>query len=309
MFVGMLTANGYANWDDFLSYAGKPERQRIDGWLYGTGPLCRLYRARDGWICLSLPEDEQAGERWSALCSAAGRPELAADERFRDAAARAAHRDELSGALEAVFATRDADTWEQSLIAAGVGCVRADSYASAGGFFLRDEQMHANGFAPVAAHALLGEYQRWGPLVTFSETPGRYGPGVPAGENSDAILAELGYGPAEIADLYARGVVRARARGAVRVAAERGGEVEDGSGAAAGEPCHQPGSGWNAAVRRSTRSDHAVDCPRVAAGGDCRRQRLGSDGAGSGPAVAAGRAGARLRRHPVQAAIVAGAVP
>ena len=67
--------------------------------------------------------------------------------------------------------------------------------------------MHANGLAPVARGAVLGEYQRWGPLVTFSQTPGRYGPGVLAGEHTDAILTELGYGREAIADLRARGVV------------------------------------------------------------------------------------------------------
>jgi crotonobetainyl-CoA:carnitine CoA-transferase CaiB-like acyl-CoA transferase len=207
LFVSMLCANGYANADDFLSYAGKPERPSIDGWLFGTGPLRRLYRASDGWVCLSVPDDGRADAAWTALCETAGRPEIAGDPRFHNATSREAHRQELAELLTELFATRGADEWERRLIAAGVGCVRADSYPNVGQFYLRDEQMSANGFATVARHTALGEYQRWGPMVTFSATPGRYGTGVLAGEQSDAILAELGYDRAAIAALRERGAV------------------------------------------------------------------------------------------------------
>jgi crotonobetainyl-CoA:carnitine CoA-transferase CaiB-like acyl-CoA transferase len=207
VFVSMLCANGYANWDDFLAYDGKPERPRIDAWLYGTGPLRRLYRAREGWVCLSMPGEEQDETGWAALCVAAGRSELTSDPRFRDAAARVQHRVALADVLEGLFATRDADEWERLLIAAAVGCVRADGYANAGEFYLQDEQMRANGLAPVTRGVVMGEYQRWGPLVTFSRTPAHYGPGVLAGEHTDAILAELGYGREAVTDLRARNIV------------------------------------------------------------------------------------------------------
>ena len=203
VFVSMLAANGYANADDFLSYAGKPDRPLIDHEVLGTGPLQRLYQARDGWVCLSLPDEAQ----WSAFCVAIEAPALAADARFHDAGTRARHSEALAGALGALFTTRDADAWEQLLARQGIGCVRADGYRGAGDFFLTDPQIEANGWVHMVTHPVMGEYRRWGPLVTFAGTPGRYGPGVLAGQQTDRILSELGYDGATVADLHSRGVV------------------------------------------------------------------------------------------------------
>jgi crotonobetainyl-CoA:carnitine CoA-transferase CaiB-like acyl-CoA transferase len=203
VFVSMLAANGYANADDFLAYAGKPARPRIDSAVLGTGPLRRLYRAREGWVCLSLPDEAQ----WKAFCVAAGRDDLAPDERFADAPARERNSDALVQVLTALFATRDADDWEHLLAPNGIGCVRADGYVGAGAFFLNDPQVEANGWVKTTKHPVMGEYRRWGPLVTFERTPGRYGPGVLAGQHTDAILGELGYEGAAVGELYERGVI------------------------------------------------------------------------------------------------------
>ena len=85
--------------------------------------------------------------------------------------------------------------------------VRADTDANTGQFWLRDEQVRANGLAPIAHHLVLGHYQRWGPVVTFSRNPGRYGGGMLAGEHTDAILATLGYSEHEIQMLKSEQVV------------------------------------------------------------------------------------------------------
>lgn len=201
--VSMLAANAYANADDFLSYAGKPPRAELDAELLGTGPLRRLYRAAGGsWVCLSLPGEEA----WPRFCALTGREELSADDRFATAAARAEHAPALIATLEALFAERHADAWEALLAPAGVGCVRADDHDSAGAFLLESEQIAANEFAPPARHAALGTYRRWGPVVTLRGAPAPTGGGTLAGEHTDTLLAELGYAPAEVADLRARGV-------------------------------------------------------------------------------------------------------
>ena len=70
-----------------------------------------------------------------------------------------------------------------------------------GEFYRDDSHMRSNGFAIEVEHAVFGRYQRWGPTVTLSRTPGRYGPGVLAGQHTDAILADLGYSVGEIEEL------------------------------------------------------------------------------------------------------------
>jgi crotonobetainyl-CoA:carnitine CoA-transferase CaiB-like acyl-CoA transferase len=197
VYVNMLLANAYANGDDFLDYAGKPERPRIDAELFGAGPCYRLYRAREGWVFLAITSDAE----WQRFCTLAG-AERALDPRFAQAVGRAEHAAELASALEAVFSTRDADGWEADAVRAGVACVRADA-AGPGKFFATHPQLQHNGLAPRAKHARFGDYQRWGPLVTVNGPAPHYGPGALAGEHTDALLAELGHAPAEIARLRA----------------------------------------------------------------------------------------------------------
>ncbi|HBS29679.1 MAG TPA: hypothetical protein DEB06_09575, partial [Phycisphaerales bacterium] len=45
IYTDMLTANAWANADDFLDYAGKKARPRVDEALLGFGPTYRLYEA------------------------------------------------------------------------------------------------------------------------------------------------------------------------------------------------------------------------------------------------------------------------
>jgi crotonobetainyl-CoA:carnitine CoA-transferase CaiB-like acyl-CoA transferase len=56
-------------------------------------------------------------------------------------------------------------------------------------------------------HPRFGTVLRAAPPVSFSETPGRVAPSCLLGEHTEAILAELGYSPEQIADLETRKVV------------------------------------------------------------------------------------------------------
>ena len=165
----------------------------------GLSACYRRYAARDGWVFLALFDDAE----WTRFAAAAGLP---GDERFATREARRANDAALAGALEALFATRDAGDWETSLLAVDVACVRADA-APPGQFLAEDGHVRANGFVPETVHARFGTMRRWGPLVTCNGGLDAWGPGVLAGEHTRALLAELGFAPDEVARLYDEGVV------------------------------------------------------------------------------------------------------
>ena len=177
IFLDMFGANAYANWDDFVSYPGKPERPAVDKGSLGLGPWCRLYECRSGWVFLHVDDES-------------GRGRLGAND---------------EAALEAMFRTDDADAWEARLNGDGVACVRADAHWPAD-FLLRDPHARAEELIVTADHALWGEYKRQGPVVRF-ETGGRYPGACLAGEHSVKLLEELGYDDAAIRELLENGAV------------------------------------------------------------------------------------------------------
>jgi crotonobetainyl-CoA:carnitine CoA-transferase CaiB-like acyl-CoA transferase len=193
IYVNMLTANAYANSDDFLQYEGKPPRRQVDGELYGTAPWYRLYEASDGWVFFAAPT---RGE-WEAFCAEAA-PHLS-DQSADDEAA-------MTAAIADIFAQAPAAEWETRLTAVGVGCVQADA-GSVGDFLSKDAHVLANGFSPIANHRRLGNVRRWGPLTKMAGGRDDYGPGVLAGQETNEILAEVGRSDEEIARLRSEGVV------------------------------------------------------------------------------------------------------
>ena len=195
VYVNMLAANGYANADGALDYAGMPARPNADAEMYGLSAGYRLYRAAEGWVFLAATSPAE----WERFAAAVGRPDLAAAPDATGDAARAV-------ALAELFAGRPAVEWQDLLTVARVACVRADG-STPGPFFARHPQMLANGFAPETTHARFGTHRRWGSIVTVNGGNDRLGPGVLAGEHTDLLLAELGRTADDIARLRAAKVV------------------------------------------------------------------------------------------------------
>ncbi len=204
IYVDMLCANAHANSDAFLQYDGIAARPAIDAEHYGTGPLHRLYPTKDGWIFLAVTTD---GE-WDRFCQASaesGSGDLSADPRFATDSERERHADLLTDSLTRFFAERAASEWQELLTSAGIACVQADA-STPGPFYVHHEQMLVNGFMPVVHHARFGDMRRWGPIVMVDGGPASFGPGVLAGEHTDALLAELGFDADSIAHLRSTGI-------------------------------------------------------------------------------------------------------
>jgi crotonobetainyl-CoA:carnitine CoA-transferase CaiB-like acyl-CoA transferase len=190
--MSMIAANAWAYGDDFCIYAGKPPARLCDEDYFGVSALERIYRCGDEtWLCLAARRPKEL----QALAAVLGEPKFVG---MSDG--------EIMSALSSVFAQRPALDWEAALTAVGVGAasVSMGGLASTTSF---DHGLKQSGLTVVCEHPLFGEMTRWAPPVSFSEGEGRIARPCMRGEHNRAILQDLGYGDAEIADLEASGVV------------------------------------------------------------------------------------------------------
>jgi crotonobetainyl-CoA:carnitine CoA-transferase CaiB-like acyl-CoA transferase len=101
------------------------------------------------------------------------------------------------GALEPVFRARSAAQWFAALDAAGVPCEVSNPDFVLGLF--DEPEMIDKGWVTKYRHPIVGEMDVLGLLFDFAETPGIVqGPPLVPGQDTRAILHELGYDDARI---------------------------------------------------------------------------------------------------------------
>ena len=159
-----------------------------------------VFRTSDGYLNLAA-----SGQTiYRRFCEAVGAPELAERPEYVDDAARSANRAALNAEIQTILEARTSADWIDLLNAAGVPC---------GPIYKMDEvfadpQVRHVGIARPVAHPALGDIELVGQAVRLSRTPSRIETASPdRGQHTDAVLAELGYDAAAIADLHARDVV------------------------------------------------------------------------------------------------------
>jgi crotonobetainyl-CoA:carnitine CoA-transferase CaiB-like acyl-CoA transferase len=160
----------------------------------------QAFATRDGYI--NVGAANQAN--WEKLCRALERPDLLADPRYRDNAARTRAALELARELEPAFALRTTGEWLERLEAAGVPAGPVNDMAAA----YADPQVQAREMMVELDHPTAGRVKHIGLPVKLSETPGQLRRPAPTlGQHSDEILAEAGLTPEEIGALRAGRVV------------------------------------------------------------------------------------------------------
>jgi crotonobetainyl-CoA:carnitine CoA-transferase CaiB-like acyl-CoA transferase len=164
-------------------------------------PIVNMYKTKDGrFLSLVMLESDRY---WGDLVTLMGRPELASDPRFIDAAARAENCTPCVLLLDEMFAERTFAEWKKILLnAKGVWApVQTPSE------LLEDPQAIANGYIR-EVEAESGTVFRMVPSpLQFDETPPDLTRAPGHGEHTDEVLGELGLDMDAIMDLKIKGVV------------------------------------------------------------------------------------------------------
>jgi formyl-CoA transferase len=141
---------------------------------------------------------------WQGLTEAVGRTELRDDPRFVDRAARVVNYDELHAILEAIFATAPRRTWLDRLEANDVPAGPINRLDEV----FDDPGVQALDLVQTVVHPTAGPMRLVGAGVTIEgHDESTIAPPPLLGEQSEAILGELGYSDDDIAGLRASEVI------------------------------------------------------------------------------------------------------
>jgi crotonobetainyl-CoA:carnitine CoA-transferase CaiB-like acyl-CoA transferase len=165
-------------------------------------PLTFTYAARDGKFIQLMMLNPQP--RWQAFCGVLGLEAIADDPRFATDDARNANADELIDLLQRRFATRDFAEWEPLLEAIDIPWEQIRSIHDVAA----DPQVAANGMMQRLSVGNQAVAIVAGPTAFDGEAIHGTAQASPTlGAHTEALLREVGYGEAELADMRARAVL------------------------------------------------------------------------------------------------------
>jgi crotonobetainyl-CoA:carnitine CoA-transferase CaiB-like acyl-CoA transferase len=160
-----------------------------------------VFQTRDGYLNIAAIGQTM----WVRLCEALGLRELVDEPGFGSDPERVANRERVNAAVGAVLLTGTTAQWTERLLKAGVPCGPIHTIDSV----FADPQVQHLGIRWPMKHPQLGDISLVGQPMRLSRHP-RQAEAKPApeqGDDTDAILRELGYSNDRIAELRAATVV------------------------------------------------------------------------------------------------------
>lgn len=152
---------------------------------------CQVYRTADGWVMVMCMLEKF----WQTFVEGIGSPAWAAEERFRDFAARRASRLELTPLVDAVLSTRPGAYWMEKFAGRIPIAPVLDIAQALDNPYVREVDMLQEVAHPRGAQKLLrNPIKLDGRRLSGAACP-------PLNADADALLRELGYGDAERARL------------------------------------------------------------------------------------------------------------
>jgi crotonobetainyl-CoA:carnitine CoA-transferase CaiB-like acyl-CoA transferase len=168
-----------------------------------ANPIWNSYPTADGgWILLVMPQPDPV--YWPRFCEMIGRPEWAADPRYRTLHDRRRHSEELTREIEARFAAHDLAHWAPLLDRFGLIWAPVAKLTDV----IDDPQAREMGWFTTLEHPTLGRFETLDtPFKLYGAEVGARGPAPEAGAHTFDVLAELGVDDEELAQLAADGVI------------------------------------------------------------------------------------------------------
>jgi crotonobetainyl-CoA:carnitine CoA-transferase CaiB-like acyl-CoA transferase len=200
--VSLLEAGvSFAIWEAG-SFFATGEIPKPSGSAHQSAAPYQAFRAADGWLTIGATTKPN----WTALCKALGLTSLLEDERYLDSNRRHRNREALAAEIESVTMTQPVAHWLGVLGEAGVPCAPIQDF----GQVFTDPHLIARRYFWDSLHPKAGTVRQLGSPMRFSRTQVRRDTAGPLlGEDTAGLLAELGYGTAEVGSLVEQRVVKA----------------------------------------------------------------------------------------------------
>jgi crotonobetainyl-CoA:carnitine CoA-transferase CaiB-like acyl-CoA transferase len=180
--IGLLDV-GVASMANIASaWLGAGVVSKRNGGVHPSVMPSQVFECADGYVIVAAANDAQ----FRKLCEAAGRAELARDERFATNPARVRNRAIVTPLLEAIFRTRPVAEWSDALAKVGVSCgpIRAIDKV------FDDPQVKARGMVVEVPYAPAGTLKMTASPIRMSVTPLDCARPPPMlGEHQDEIIS------------------------------------------------------------------------------------------------------------------------
>ncbi len=160
-----------------------------------------IFETADGYITAAAVSDKE----WQGMTRALERPEWLEDARFSTPAGRVKYADVRLDLTAAVLKEKSSAEWLERLDAEQVPCAPVNRKADV----LTDPQVAANKLIVESDHPHAGHMRQARPAARFEGTPAELlrQPAPLLGEQTDAILAELGLAADTLAELREAGTI------------------------------------------------------------------------------------------------------
>jgi CoA:oxalate CoA-transferase len=168
-----------------------------------VNPLWNHYQCADGkWICFAMAEPDRY---WKDFCTALGLPELIEDPRFSVLPVRAQNSAALIEILDRTLGGKPRAEWMAILKAGGDLVYTVVNTITD---LPNDPQVVANDYIVDYEHPEHGKVKLVGMPIKFSQTPANPRGAAPKlGQDTDAVLADLGYSRDDLARLREAGAI------------------------------------------------------------------------------------------------------